>query len=87
MLRGVELTISTLAHHSISLVNFTLTNSTLNCEIESLKQRNEGHQKVRHQLTPQASLCMYKTYTFKCLLNWELKENFTLKKGQIGLFN
>ena len=29
---------------------------------------------------------MYKTYTYKYSLNWELKENFALKMDKMGYF-
>ena len=82
MARGVKLTSSTPAHHTTSLVNFIPDKFNLKWEIESLKHRNDGHQKTDLRLTPQPDSCttLYGAHTYKYLVNWG---NYT--KGELNL--
>ena len=58
---GVKLACSTLAHHTISLVNFTPDKFSLKWETESLKNRNKGVSESQ-PLTNTLARFMYNTY-------------------------
>lgn len=54
--------------------------------VNRISQRNKGCQKASFLLIPQPGLRTYKTYTYKYLLNWELKKKFALKMANVGSF-
>ena len=82
-LRGGKLTNSTLTHHTTSLVNFTPDKFNLKWKIDSLKHRNEGHQKVSSN-SP-ARVMYVQNCTCKYLLNWELKKSCPKNEGPLSL--
>lgn len=73
---GIRLTCSTLAHHTVSLLNFIHENFNLKWEIEPLKHTNKMHQKAASD-TP--TRVIYVQYLYLQVLNWG---NYT-----IGDFN